>query len=325
MTNNSLNPLPKKSKLHPRNKHNNGYNFTLLCELTPELKAFVFTNKYNNQTIDFSNNEAVLLLNKSLLKTYYNITYWSIPNGGLCPPIPGRADYIHYLADLLKSTNNNKIPHKETIKVLDVGTGANCIYPIIGSTQYQWDFVGTDINQFSVASAKEIVSKNISLKNKVEIRKQNSSHFIFKDIINKDEVYDLTLCNPPFHRSAEEADKGSQRKWNNLKKDTISNKQKSTHLNFGGHSNELWCDGGELTFIKKMITESLLFSSQVLWFSCLVSKKEHVHQIQLMLKKMQCSHIKIINMEQGQKISRFIAWSFLSLDKRQQWCINRFS
>ena len=325
MTNNLPNRLTTKKKLHPRNKHREGYDFTLLSELTPELQAFVFTNQYNNQTIDFSNNEAVLLLNKSLLKAYYGIEYWSIPKGSLCPPIPGRADYIHFLADLLKSTNNNKIPHKETIKVVDVGTGANCIYPIIGTTQYKWDFVGSDINPHSVTSAENIVNENISLKNKVEIRKQNSAHFIFKDIIKDNEIYDLTLCNPPFHRSAEEANKGSQRKWNNLKKETVNNETNNPHLNFGGHSNELWCDGGELSFIKKMITESLLFSSQVLWFTCLVSKKEHLRQIQLMLKKTKCSHVKIINMEQGQKTTRFIAWSFLSLDEQEQWCLNRFS
>jgi len=255
---------------------------------------------------------------------HYGISYWDIPEGSLCPPIPGRADYIHYLADLLKTTNNNKIPHKETIKVLDIGTGANCIYPIIGVSQYQWDFVGSDINLPSIASAENIVTRNTNLKNHVEIRQQKNTSSIFTGIIKPDESYDLTLCNPPFHRSEKEANKGSERKWKNLNK-TTNTEATNKKLNFGGTSNELWCDGGELSFITKMINESVSFSSQVLWFTCLVSKKEHIRLLKLALKKKKCSNIKVIKMEQGQKISRFIAWSFLSENKINQWCIDRFN
>jgi len=293
--------------------------------LTPELKPFVFTNKYNTETIDFSNNEAVLLLNKSLLRAHYDISYWNIPDGTLCPPIPGRADYIHYLADLLKETNQNKIPHKEVIKVLDVGTGANCIYPIIGVSQYKWDFVGSDINDPSITSAQSIVDSNKCLINKVHIRKQNNVQSIFSGVINPSEKYDLTLCNPPFHSSEEEATKGSQRKWKNLNKNKKAKSIHNNHLNFGGTNNELWCEGGELSFINKMIKESILFSSQVLWFTCLVSKKEHIRSLQLSLKKVNCPHVKVIKMEQGQKMSRFIAWSFLSADDVNQWCTDRFN
>jgi len=250
----------------------------------------------------------------------YGISYWDIPQGSLCPPIPGRADYIHYLADLLKATNNNKIPHKETIKALDIGTGANCIYPIIGVSQYNWDFVGSDIYLPSVNSANNIVTRNEQLKTHVEIRQQNNSNAIFTGIIKANETYDLTLCNPPFHRSQQEANKGTERKWKNLNKEV-----KNNNLNFGGISNELWCDGGELSFITKMINESVLFSSQVLWFTCLVSKKDHIRLLKLALKKKNCPNINVIKMEQGQKTSRFIAWSFMSDAKIKQWCIDRFN
>ncbi|WP_175624000.1 23S rRNA (adenine(1618)-N(6))-methyltransferase RlmF [Pseudocolwellia agarivorans] len=312
-----------KNKLHPRNKHKSNYDFDLLCSLIPELKPYVFINQYNNQTIDFSNNQAVLLLNKSLLIANYGLSFWDIPSGSLCPPIPGRADYIHYLADLLKETNNNKIPHKEVINVLDIGTGANCIYPIIGASQYNWKFVGTDVNDPSITSAKNIVQQNNALFEKVEIRKQLSTHSIFSGVIKENEKFDLTLCNPPFHSSEKEATKGSQRKWNNLNKNKkpISNSQ----LNFGGTSNELWCQGGEMSFIHKMIKESRLFSSQILWFTCLVSKKEHIRPLQLTLKKANCVQVKVVKMEQGHKTNRFIAWSFLSPEQVNQWRDDRFN
>ncbi len=267
----------------------------------------------------------MLLLNKSLLIANYGLSFWDIPKGSLCPPIPGRADYIHYLADLLKETNHNKIPHNKAIKVLDIGTGANCIYPIIGASQYQWEFVGTDVNALSITSAQNIVQHNNSLMNKVEIRKQLSKHSIFNGVIKENEKYDLTLCNPPFHASEAEATKGSQRKWNNLNQNKANESSDNSQLNFGGTSNELWCEGGEVSFIHKMIKESRLFSSQVLWFTCLVSKKDHLRPLQLALKKANCNQVKVIKMEQGNKISRFIAWSFLSSDEMNQWLEERFN
>ena len=313
------------SKLHARNKHKNGYDFTLLCKNTPELKQYVFTNQYETQTIDFTNSKAILALNYSLLITYYDITYWKIPDGFLCPPIPGRADYIHYLADLLKETNNGKIPHKKTIQALDIGTGANCIYPIIGATQYKWNFVATDINAQAIKSANSIVINNINLSPKIKLVTQLNNHHIFRDIIEQQQRIDITLCNPPFHSSANAAAEGTERKWKNLSGNASKKQVPSNQLNFGGKHNELWCDGGELQFIKNMIKESQYYSSQVLWFTCLVSKKEHIRPLQLALKKVKKCDVKVIKMKQGQKISRFIAWSFLTDEEKQEWCSDHFS
>jgi len=116
------------------------------------------------------------------------------------------------------------------------------------------------------------------------------------------------MCNPPFHKSLEEAKSGSNRKWKNLSK---GNKfSKSDSLNFGGQKAELWCKGGELAFIQQMIKESTRYKNQVGWFTCLVSKKDNLSKIKLYLKKVQVSKLTVINMAQGQKVSRIIAWRF---------------
>jgi len=65
--------------LHPNNKHQKGYNFDELCEVYPELKEFVFVNKYQTETIDFANPIAVKKLNRALLYKYYAIQYWDFP------------------------------------------------------------------------------------------------------------------------------------------------------------------------------------------------------------------------------------------------------
>jgi len=121
------NKKPNK-KLHPNNKHNSVYNFSELTAVYPLLNEFVFINKYKTETIDFANSEAVKAINTALLFKYYNITFWDFPDDNLCPPIPGRVDYIHYLNDLLKSSGI-----KKNISILDIGTGASCIYPLLGN------------------------------------------------------------------------------------------------------------------------------------------------------------------------------------------------
>ena len=292
--------------LHPRNLHNQRYDFNKLIKALPELEKYVKENKYNDLSIDFSNSEAVLYLNKALLKHYYEID-WEIPKKYLCPPIPGRVDYIHYLADLLSTSNNGAILKGNSVKGLDIGVGANCIYPLVGHKSYGWKFVGSDIEEVSISSSKNIIELN-NLNEDIEIRQQVSKENIFKNIIKEDDRFDFTMCNPPFHSSKKEAKEGSLRKIKNLSK----GKNKKFTLNFGGQHNELWCKGGELEFIKKMINESTSFKTNVLWFTTLVSKKENLEEIYKELEKIDVKQSKTIEMAQGNKLTRIVAWSFLN-------------
>ena len=135
-----------------------------------------------SDSIDFFNSEAVKALNTALLKHFYAISFWEIPENYLCPPIPGRADYIHYVADLFASVNNDKIPRGKSIKILDVGVGANCIYPIIGLKEYNWDFVGSDIDFEATISAKKIIDADKKLKGRIDIRLQKDKKRFFENL-----------------------------------------------------------------------------------------------------------------------------------------------
>ncbi len=303
------------STLHQRNKHQSRYDFKLLIKATPELANFVSLNKYGDESIDFANPKAVKCLNKALLVHFYQIEYWDIPEGYLCPPIPGRADYTHYAADLLASANDQNIPKGNKIKVLDIGVGANCVYPIIGHQEYGWSFVGSEIDPIAIKSAKNIVNVNPSLKNAIEIRLQANKTAIFKDIIHKEERFDLSICNPPFHASAAAALEGSQRKVRNLGN---KNYVKPT-LNFGGQASELWTDGGEVGFIEKMIKESKLFGQQCFWFTTLVSKSENLPAIYALLTRAGVVETRTNNMTTGNKITRIVAWTFLTTAEQHNW------
>jgi len=287
--------------LHPSNLHNNSYQFKALQEVHPPLADFVFLNDFGTETIDFSKSDAVLHLNKALLKHHYQIADWNIPEGYLCPPIPGRADYIHHIADLLSDEDATNI------KGLDVGVGANCIYPILGAQLYNWHMVGCDINETAVKAAWANVKSTPGLAEKIQIVHQKDNAQIFGGIIGKDDYFHFTMCNPPFHASAEEATKGTLRKLRHVEGRPLSKKEIT--LNFGGQANELWCNGGETLFIKRMIKQSALHKEQVGWFTTLVSKKENLNKFYKQLDKLKANHRTII-MEQGNKKSRILTWQF---------------
>lgn len=304
----------EKSTLHPRNLHRNSYDFELLISCVPELKHYVFINSYGTPTINFSISKAVKLLNKALLECFYGVKNWDIPDQNLCPPIPGRADYIHYLADLL-AENSKEIPKGISVKGLDIGTGANLVYPLIAHQSYGWEMLGTDINQKSLENAQKILDGNPDFSSHIQLKFQPDSNFIFKNILSPENRFTFSMCNPPFHDSEESAMKGNLRKTKNLKK----SKTPKTNLNFGGQQSELWCEGGELAFISKMIEESTLFSSQILWFTCLVSKQENLFKLTSLLNKVKAVEVKTIDMAQGQKISRILAWTFIPKEKKENW------
>ena len=303
----------EKTNLHSRNLHRNRYDFPQLINKNPDLKEFVFVNNYKDETIDFKNPKAVKALNKAILKYHYKIDFWDIPEGFLCPPIPGRSDYIHYLADLLASCNDGIIPRSKLIKVLDIGVGANCIYPLIGYKEYNWHFVGSEINSLAIRAAKNIIDAN-SLSKVIEIRKQNSDNYIFEGIVRLGEKFDLTMCNPPFHNSATDALHGTKRKLKNL-----GQNEKEPVLNFGGQNYELWCNGGEQAFISRIIKESLKHSKSIFWFTSLVSKKDSLPEAYKALENIKAFDVRTIEMAQGQKVSRILAWTFLTKIEQEQW------
>lgn len=288
--------------MHPQNIHNSFYNFEELIKNSPTLEHFIFTNQHQLKTIDFSNEKAVLELNKSLLAHHHDVQNWSIPEGYLCPPIPSRADYLYYINDLLE--NDTKI-----IKGLDIGVGANCIYPILASQIFNWKMVGADIDKTAIESARKNSESSEKLKENIEIRHQESNANLFKGIIKEDEYFDFTICNPPFHASEKDANLATLRKVKNLTNNTIVNKS-NVKLNFGGQANELWCNGGEALFIKRMIKQSVEFKNQVGWFTTLVSKGGNLKEIYKLLDKSKAEH-KTIEMEHGNKKTRFVAWRFL--------------
>lgn len=294
--------------MHRNNKYQEHYDFKNLEIAHEPLSAFTFVNARQNTTIDFANPKAVKALNTALLKLDYGVSFWEFPDTNLCPGIPGRADYIHLVNDLFKIS---KIENE--IKILDIGTGANCIYPLLGHAEYNWSFLATDCNEQAIAFAKKIITKN-NLNTKVETRKQPDSTHIFKNIILPTDKFDASICNPPFYKSEEDALNATQ---NKLK--GIGKANEPTTRNFAGEANELWYAGGEKAFLHTYLYESSLYKSQCFWYTSLVSNKDNVKTMYKSLTKLGATSIRTLEMAQGNKQSRVVAWTFLTKEAQEKW------
>lgn len=296
--------------LHPRNPHRGRYDFGKLVAACPELGEFVRQNPLGEPTIDFADPDAVRALNRALLADLYGVARWEFPAGFLCPPVPGRADAIHHLADLLSGGNPARIPRGRSVRVLDIGVGASCIYPLIGHRAYGWSFVGSEIDAEALASARRILRANPGIAGAVEVRRQPSPGAIFRGVLHPAERFNLSICNPPFHASLAEARRGSRRKWANLGRASRSDRAEPVR-NFGGRAAELCCPGGEEGFVGRMIGESAEFAASCLWFSTLVSREEHLAGELRMLQRAGAADVRVRELEAGQKKSRILAWTFI--------------
>ncbi|MEO8774289.1 MAG: 23S rRNA (adenine(1618)-N(6))-methyltransferase RlmF [Gelidibacter sp.] len=294
--------------MHKNSFHNNKYDFDLLVQNHETLKSHVFVNDFETQTIDFSNPVAVKALNTALLFAHYNIKYWEFPDENLCPPIPSRADYMHHLGDLLRRS------HVETdIKILDVGVGASCIYPLLGNALFNWKFVGSDIDEKSLHIAKKIIDQNF-LANVIELRRQNDSQNILKGILKPSDRFAASVCNPPFFKSQADAFDATKTKLKGLGKDS-----ENVVRNFSGTPKELCYTGGEKAFLHNYLYESSHYKQQCFWFTSLVSNVSLVRSMKASLEKLGATEFQVLDMIQGNKVSRVVAWSFLTEAEQKDW------
>ncbi|MFZ4260642.1 23S rRNA (adenine(1618)-N(6))-methyltransferase RlmF [Sphingobacterium sp. HJSM2_6] len=290
--------MEKKLKnLHPKNKFNQEYDFTRLVKKVPNLKHFLQSTPDKRVSIDFSNPEAVFYLNKALIEYGFDIKGWDILEQSLCPSIPGRLNYIHYLADLIGTKENKKI------KILDIGTGSSLVYPILGTRSYPWSFVATEVHQASLIHAGKILSRNPGLDKVIQLREQENPKHILNGVILPGEYFDAIMCNPPFYKSKEDY------------LATVVKKNKKLHqtednfnANFQGLSNELWCTGGEKKFITQLISESIQLKDQIGICSSLVSNKENLKPLKAVLEYHNIKGITVTQMHQGNKINRILSW-----------------
>ena len=271
-------------------------DFLTLIKEFPELKKYKLKQNEDNEDefqFDWSNNELSLLMDKSILNYYFNIKYYDIPKGFLIPPIPSRINYINLINSIITKLIND-IDIKNIIGI-DIGTGANIIYPILGYSIYKWKFICTEINKEAFNNAKLILQKN-NLENNINIIKQNNKDNIFISILNRENKYLFSMCNPPYYNYENEI--------------KLEDKKRDNEYNF----DEIYYKNGEYGFFQRYFEESICYKNNVFLYTILIGKKINAENIYDKLSSYN-DIIKIYNMQKiltGNNVRYIIYWSFFN-------------
>ena len=271
-------------------------DFLTLIKEFPELKKYILKQNEDNEEefqFDWSNNELSLLMDKSILNYYFDIKYYDIPKGFLIPPIPSRINYINLINSIITKLIND-IDIKNIIGI-DIGTGANIIYPILGYSIYKWKFICTEINKEAYNNAKLILQKN-NLENNINIIKQNNKDNIFISILNRENKYIFSMCNPPYYNYENEI--------------KLEDKKRDNEYNF----DEIYYKNGEYGFFQRYFEESICYKNNVFLYTILIGKKINAENIYDKLSSYN-DIIKIYNMQKiltGNNVRYIIYWSFFN-------------
>jgi 23S rRNA A1618 N6-methylase RlmF len=113
------------------------FDFHKLACLEPELRPYVLI--LNCRTVcNFKEQKSLIVLTKAIMKHCFGVQ-WMCPMENLCPRVPARLNYLLWV-------NYQVGPNLKIETVLDVGTGATLIYPLLGHAVFGWKFIATEIS-----------------------------------------------------------------------------------------------------------------------------------------------------------------------------------
>jgi len=274
-------------------------SFAALAQHYPGLSPHVKVAQGGQASLDFKSYAATRELTRCLLHNDHQLDWW-IPHGQLIPPVTNRLNYIHWLKDLLKLSS----PPAEaatgegssTVRGLDIGCGANCIYPLIGAATCGWQFVGTDITPEALTWARRNVAANPQLSHLIEVRqvaaadKQTPGGMLL-GAVGEGETFHFSMCNPPFF-------------------DTLADANQNPNTACGGTPAEMVCLGGEEAFVRAMVEESATLGSQVHWYTSMVGKKSTLKEVRRLLHDRSVPVIRSTQFFQGETSRWAVAWSY---------------
>lgn len=302
---------------HPRSCFAAGApDFGALASLCPRLAPHVTSRHHGapssspRHSLDFTDWAACEALTGALFLAAFGVS-WRLPRGRLVPTLPSRCNYIHWLEDVVRWA-----PGTRPLRCLDVGTGASLVYPLIAASLHaDWTFVATDCDDESLAAASELLTANPQLRGRVELRSSrgapsdaaaggdaaaasSTQHRLLAGVVRPGEVFDFSMCNPPFFGDASEAGQGPG-------------------ADCGGRGDELVTPGGEGSFVSRMAAESATeaLRTSVEWFSTLLGKKATLKALAVQLRAFRPQpRVVTTTFQQGRTTRWGVAWSFFGRD-----------
>ncbi|KAG0646343.1 U6 small nuclear RNA (adenine-(43)-N(6))-methyltransferase [Hyphodiscus hymeniophilus] len=256
-----------------------------------------------NGQLDFSNPESVKELTKALLKKDFELQL-ELPDDRLCPPVYPAPSPSLLLDTTSQAFSDNFEPERQVLG-LDIGTGASCIYPLLGCSQRpKWRFAGTDIDDKSLRFARQNIQIN-GLKNRIKLyQSKPDGPLLPLDSLGFENI-DFSMCNPPFYESQAEM------------LTSAASKQRPPFTACTGSESEMVTPGGEVAFVSRMIEESIVLQDRVQWYSSMLGKFSSLGTIVEILREKGVSNYAVTEFVQGSKTRRWgLAWSFEDLRPR---------
>ncbi|XP_034025237.1 RNA N6-adenosine-methyltransferase mettl16 [Thalassophryne amazonica] len=279
--------------MHPRNRYKDKPpDFAYLASKYPEFQQHVHTSLTGHPVVNFKEPEAVRALTCTLLKEDFGLTI-EIPLERLIPTVPLRLNYIHWVEDLIDGQRKPR-------KGIDIGTGASCIYPLLGATMNGWFFLATEVDDICFDYATKNVEQN-NLSDLIKVVKVPQKTLLM-DALKEETaiVYDFCMCNPPFFANQQEAKGVNSRN---------SRRPPPSSVNTGGVT-EIMAEGGELEFVKRIIHDSLQLKKRLRWYSCMLGKKCSLAPLKEELRKQGVPKVTHTEFCQGRTMRWALAWSF---------------
>ncbi|XP_067866637.1 RNA N6-adenosine-methyltransferase mettl16 [Heterodontus francisci] len=282
--------------MHPRNRYKDQPpDFTYLASKYTEFQQHIHTSLTGKVSLNFKDPEAVRALTCTLLKEDFGLTI-DIPLERLIPTVPLRLNYIHWVEDLIGSGPDKT----KLIRGIDIGTGASCIYPLLGATMNGWFFLATEVDDMCFNYAKKNVEQN-HLSDLIKVVKVPQKTLLMDALKEESEiVYDFCMCNPPFFANQLEAKGVNSRN---------PSRPPPSSVNTGGIT-EIMAEGGELEFVKRIIHDSLQLKKRLRWYSCMLGKKCSLAPLKEELRQQEVPKVTHTEFCQGRTMRWALAWSF---------------
>ncbi|CAD5227812.1 unnamed protein product [Bursaphelenchus okinawaensis] len=288
--------------MHDRNMYKkHPPDFKKLALKYPEFRKLCKLSTTGNVSGDFGNEQFVKLLSEILLKKDFELDV-EFMSGSLIPRIPQRLNYLLLIDDILRANGIT-----ENVTGLDIGTGASCIYPLIGAKLLRYRFIATDVDEKSVEWACQQTKKNFKY-DEIRILLIENEKF-FEEPLKQVDKLDFCMCNPPFFYESEgnlKFERNSEGTYTNTVEPTVSAPRSITVAK----GNELMTSGGEVQFVKAIVDESVLFKDKVKVFTSMVGKISSIKVLTACLKDVGCKTIGISRLSQGNTQRGVLIWSF---------------
>jgi 23S rRNA A1618 N6-methylase RlmF len=249
--------------------------------------------------------EFTIALTRALLQAQFQLQLPYLESHHLCPPVPNRFFYVHWIHSSLLTMN------ERTGWGMDIGTGATCIYPLLATRCLDCNMLATDIDAQALSLAKRNVEAN-QMDDKIHLLQVPPSHS--QDPSRRppggplqrglaawgrpQQRFDFVMTNPPFYDPNDNSMEHVAPRAGDGRDRTAMTVSEGNY------------PGGEIGFVTELLADSLRARQSSKWFSSMLGKKTSFIKLQkLVVHMLGPAHVVATEYGPGQYTRWFLAWT----------------